>query len=413
MNVIVSKSTINGTVVSPPSKSYAHRLILASFLSGKRVKIKNVGTSKDVLATLNAVKALGASIETYDNYVIVEKQNLINGATINCDESGSTLRFLMPIIPALKISATLTGSPTLLSRPNEKLIECLTQNGAKIDEFNISGELKAGTYYIDASISSQYITGLLFALSILDGESKIVMLNKVVSSPYIVITLDVLKTFGVNVCYSGNEITIVGNSYVKTVDEVCVEGDWSGSAFILALGAINGKVTVNNLNVNSTQGDKAILQILKDFGAKVSVNGTSVTVEKSELKGIEVDIDKIPDLAQVISAVASYAKGKTLIKNIERLKIKESDRVSAIVNSLTAIGVNAKIDGNSIIVIGGNHLGGVIDGGNDHRTVMAAVVCAVNASEQVEILGAQAVNKSYTEFFEDFKKVGGKFSVNI
>lgn len=412
MDILVNTKNVSGSVVAPPSKSYAHRLILCAFLSGQRVKINNVGSSQDVVATLNAVKALGAKVEIYDNYVIVEKQKIIDGAIIDCNESGSTLRFLMPIIPALNISVTITGKPSLLSRPNEKLIDCLTQNGAKFDGLNISGKLNAGTYYIDASISSQYVTGLLLALSVIDGESKIVLLNDVASLPYIQITIDVLKTFGVCVTFNKNELTIIGNSYNKCVYEVGVEGDWSGSAFPLALGAVGGSVTVTNLNVDSTQGDVAILEILKNFGAKLSVNGTSVTVQKGELNGIEIDINKIPDLAQVIAAVASFSNGKTIIKNIERLKIKESDRALAIVNSLTALGINAKIVDNNIEIIGGTKHGGVIDGGNDHRTIMAGVVSAIGIAN-VKILGVQAISKSYPEFLEHFKLLGGVYNVII
>lgn len=413
MDIIVNQSKIDGTVFAPPSKSYAHRLILASFLSGQRVKINDVGSSQDVLATLSAIKALGANVEVYDNYVIVERSTLNDGAVLDCNESGSTLRFLMPIISALKVKATLTGKPSLLSRPNDKLIETLRAGGAIINGFEISGELKSGTYYLDASVSSQYVTGLLFALSIIDGESKIVLLNKVVSSPYILITIDVLKTFGVPVTFDGEVLTIKGNSYNKAVKEVTVEGDWSGSAFTLALGAINGSVTVKNLNVNSIQGDSEILNILRNFGATVVVDGSNVTVKKNKLNGITVDIDKIPDLAQVIASIASSASGKTVIKNISRLKIKESDRAKAIVNSLSNIGVSAKIVGDSIEIIGGSKTGGIIDGGNDHRTVMAGVTCAIDGSNQVKVLGAEAISKSYPNFLEHFLAVGGKYDVVI
>ena len=412
MDIIVNKSNISGSVTAPPSKSYAHRLILASFLSGQRVKINNVGTSLDVLATLNAVKSLGASVEIYDNHVIVEKKKLVDGAIIDCNESGSTLRFLMPIICALNVNATLTGKPSLLCRPNDKLIKTLESGGGVIDGFKVGGKLKSGVYYLDASISSQYVTGLLFALSILDGESQIILENKIVSSPYIETTIDVLKIFGVQVEFNKNVLKIVGNSYKNSVKEVTVEGDWSGSAFILSLGAINGSITVKNLNVNSKQGDRAILEILTNFGAKVSVNGSEVTVSNSELNAITVDITNIPDLAQVISAVASYANGKTVIKNIERLKIKESDRAQGIVNSLNAVGVNALIKGNNIEIFGGNKLFGTVDGCNDHRTVMAGVVSVFNANG-AKILGAEAINKSYPNFLEHFKKVGGEYNVII
>ncbi len=414
MDIIVNKSAINGEVFAPPSKSYAHRLILASYLCGKEVKIYNAGFSQDVLATIGAIKTLGAKIYSKDNYVTILKGELPKeNVVIDCNASGSTLRFLMPILSALNVNATLTGTKTLLSRPVDKLIACLKEGGAKIDGFNVNGGLKSGTYYIDASISSQYITGLLFALSILDGESKIVLTSNAVSLGYINITIDVLKQFGVDVAFDKNVLTIKGNSYKNVKDSYVVEGDWSGAAFTLALGATSGYCKVKNLNLNSCQGDMKILDILRDFGANIELGKDWVIVKKSNLKGITVDIQNVPDLAQVIASVASFAEGKTTIVNIERLRIKESDRVMAIINSLNALNVVANVTGNAIEVVGGDKKSGVIDGGNDHRTVMSAVVSATNVDGGVTILGAEAIEKSYVDFLQDFVAIGGSYSVKI
>lgn len=414
MDIIVNKGTVKGEVIAPPSKSYAHRIILASYLCGKKVNVYNAGTSQDVLATVGAIKALGATVTNNGNCLTILKGELPKGKIeIDCNASGSTLRFLMPILSALNVNATLKGTKTLMSRPVEKLVDCLKKGGANIDGFNINGGLKSGTYYIDASISSQYVTGLLFALSILDGESKIILTSNIVSLGYINITIDVLKQFGVNVDFFGNVLTIKGNSYNNVLESYVVEGDWSGASFMLALGATNGEVKVKNLNLSSRQGDIKILDVLRDFGAKIKIDGDAVTVLKSSLKGITVDVQNIPDLAQVIASVASFADGKTTILNVERLRIKESDRVNAIINSLNALKIKAKLVENSIEIYGGSKSSGTISGDDDHRTVMSAVVASTNVDNGVTILGAEAIEKSYPNFLQDFKAIGGSYVVKI
>ncbi len=414
MDIIVNKGTVKGEVIAPPSKSYAHRIILASYLCGKKVNVYNAGTSQDVLATVGAIKALGATVTYNGNCLTILKGELPKGKIeIDCNASGSTLRFLMPILSALNVNATLNGTKTLMSRPVEKLVDCLKKGGANIDGFNINGGLKSGTYYIDASISSQYVTGLLFALSILEGESKIILTSNIVSLGYINITIDVLKQFGVDVDFCGNVLTIKGNSYNNVLDGYVVEGDWSGASFMLALGATNGEVKVKNLNLNSRQGDIKILDVLRDFGANIKIDGDAVTVLKSSLKGITVDVQNIPDLAQVIASVASFADGKTTILNVERLRIKESDRVNAIINSLNALKIKAKLVENSIEIYGGSKSSGTISGDDDHRTVMSAVVASTNVDNGVTILGAEAIEKSYPNFLQDFKAIGGSYVVKI
>lgn len=412
-NLIVSPSKISGEINAPSSKSFAHRILIASFLSKNEVKIKNVGESVDALVTLNALKALNATARQADGEVSIKMGSLpTEEVVIDCNESGSSLRFLIPVVCALGVKATFIGSKRLLERPIGELVNSLNSNGAEIDGYKVNGKLKPGKYYIDGSISSQYVSGLLLALSYLDGDSEIIISGRLVSKPYVDITIGVLKEFGVEVNETETGYKIKGG-YTKKVDTLTVEGDWSGSAFILCAGAIAGNVTVKGLNANSYQGDRKILEILKDFGAKVEINGDIISVSKNKLKGITVDMEDVPDLIQIVSVVASYASGKTVIKNVDRLKLKESDRILAIINSLKSVGVSASYLNNSLIIEGKSATGGLIDGGNDHRTVMSSAVLGIMASDEIEITYGEAIKKSYPNFISDYKKIGGKVDVVI
>ena len=413
MIVNITPNALSGVVSAPPSKSYAHRLIISAYLSGGKVKIKNTGNSADVNATVTALKALGGNVYFDGNDVIVDGRNRVNDVVVDCGESGSTMRFLMPIACAFGITAKFTGKGRLLSRPIGELVDTLTANGGVINGHSVSGKLTAGEYKINASVSSQYITGLLFALSMLDGDSTLILEGNVVSVGYIDVTLDVLKTFGIEIKKIENGYFIKGNQKYATPNEVEVEGDYSGAAFILSLGAINGKVVVKGLNANSCQGDKEIINVLKKFGAKISCDNGDVIVEKGMLNGITIDAENIPDLVQVISVVASHSKGETIIKNVNRLKDKESDRIKAVIDTLGVAGISASYNGNDLIIQGGNVLGGTFDGGNDHRTVMSSVVLASNSKGNSKVIGAEAHVKSYPQFFNDFVKLGGVIDVKI
>ena len=322
------------------------------------------------------------------------------------------MRFLIPVAAALGIESEFTGSQRLLERPIGKLAECLNSRGAKVVGHKVTGKLSSGVYRIDASVSSQYISGLMFALPLLNGDSAIVLEGGLVSKGYLDITIEVLKDFGIEIDVNKDGYFIRGNQKYLAKTSV-VEGDYSGASFILCSGAINGEVTVKGLNQFTTQGDGRILQVLKQFGAKVTVSEDQVTVKSQELKGIEVDVEDIPDLAQIISVVGAYASGKTVIKNVERLKIKESDRLQAIIDMLTVCGIKTEVKDNSLIIEGGRPKGGEFFGGNDHRTVMSSAILAFHANGNSTIIGAEAVSKSYPDFFEQAKKLGGRVNVNI
>lgn len=412
MKVKLAPFNAAGTVFAPPSKSFAHRYIIAAFLSGKKCVIENAGGSDDVNATIGALKSLGGIIERKGETVIVSGRSPVVHAVVDCKESGSTLRFLLPIAAALGIDAFFTGSGRLMFRPIDDLARSIEGHGAVISGHETRGKLKSGVYYLDASLSSQFVTGLLFALSATEGESEIVLKGEKVSKGYIDITLSVLKEFGVKIEETATGYNVSGG--YNPPEKVTVEGDWSGAAFPLAIGALTGCVTVKNLKYPTLQSDGAIVEILRKFGAEVSVSGDAVTVKKSALNGIDgINCQDFPDIAQVICSVAAFANGKTQLTGVNRLKIKESDRIAAIINTLESCGIQAEYNGNALTVHGGTPKGGTFDGGKDHRTVMSAAVIGAAADGVSTITQAEYCAKSYPDFFEDIKRLGGKADVCI
>ena len=411
MNVNLSPCFLSGKVEAPASKSFAHRILIGAYLSGEKIKINGIGNSEDVLVTLSALKTFGAKVIKGGNYVIIERGCLpTEKVEIDCKESGSSLRFLLPVASALGIKATFTGCGRLLQRPITPLTDCLNKGGAEINGLTVNGRLQSGIYKVDGGISSQYITGLIFALSVIGGE--IAIKGELVSKPYVDITLSVLKDMGVKIQKTQNGYKIQAG-YNPTQKEINVEGDWSGASFLLSAGAINGEVSVSGLNLNSTQGDRNIVEILKNFGAIVIEDNNKITVKKAPLKAIELDCQNIPDLVKIIAVVGAYANGKTIIKNVSRLKIKESDRIQAVINTLKSAKIKAEYVGEDLIIYGGTPVGATFDGGKDHRTVMSSTILALGAEGCSEILGAEYHKKSYPSFFEDVKKLGGILRVDI
>ena len=414
MVVKITPFMANGQIVAPPSKSVAHRLLIVAALKKGKTIIKNVGNSADVIATCNCLKALGANVILNDGNATVEGINTVQkGQFLDCNESGSTLRFLLSVSCALGSNATFTGSAKLLSRPNDALLGELKNHGIKVEKWNLKGQLTGGKFSIDASVSSQYITGLLLALPMLKEDSEIELQGRVVSKDYINITLSVLEKAGVKYQKLGNSIVIKGNQEYLLPDEVVCEGDWSGAAFPLVLGAIGGEVSVKGLDVNSCQGDKTILSVLEKVGADVIVEGDVVTVRKNKLQAFEQDFDNVPDLAPVCAVLAGVCEGESQFTSIQRLKIKESDRVKTTLAILHSVGIYAEEIDEKIIINGGKPKGGSFDGANDHRIVMASAVMAAVANGQSIINGSEAIVKSYPEFFKDYKKLGGNADVYV
>lgn len=408
MNIKITPSNLVGEFQAAPSKSYAHRLIIATFLAGGGT-IKNVGSSSDIRATLGVIKSLGA-VYKYDGVdLTITAVRKIAKCECNCIDSASTLRFMMSIVPALNIKATFCGTTGLMNRPMQGLFACLNERGADIKNYKVNGKLTAGIFQIDGKVSSQYVSGLLFALPLLDGDSEIIIKGSLVSKGYIDITLDVLSKFGIKIVKTEDGYFVSGNQKYVCPDGLSTEGDYSSAAVFLSAGAIGGKITAKNLEKNSCQGDRAILDVLKSFGADVEIGETYVTVSKNKLHAITVDVENNLDLAQIIAVVAFFASGNTVIKNVNRLKFKESNRLLAIMNMAEIAGIKAEYKENSITIQGGKPIGGMFCCELDHRTAMAASILACFAKGNSIIVGAEAVNKSYTNFYNDLKLLGGKF----
>lgn len=393
--VKINSAALNGSVVLPPSKSVAHRALICSFLAG--------GGSVEPIIASNDMKATTGILNSLKN----------DEAVLNSIESGSTLRFMIPVAAALGREVTFTGEGSLLSRTIGEYQELLPKHGVKIEcngflPAKLSGKLKNGNYEVNGDVSSQYITGLLMALASLEGDSAVVLKTPLQSKPYVDMTVKVLDDYGVKIKETDFGYLIKGGQTFKKMDYI-VEGDWSHSAFFLSAGAVGGTVTVKGLDMHSTQGDKAIIDVLKSFGADIEISDDGIICRKSELKGTEVDAENIPDLVPMIAVTAAFAQGTTVIKNAERLRFKESNRIESVVNNLKLMGADVTETKDGMIINGGTPLHSAqLKGYNDHRIVMAFSVAAANVEGETVIDDMESINKSYPSFFEDYKKIGGK-----
>lgn len=408
----------NGTVNVPPSKSDVHRAIICAAMANGVSRISPVALSNDIKATIGCIKALGADAVLENNVLTVDGTNMYKNKTalLDCGESGSTLRFFIPIAAVGNINATFVGKGKLPQRPIGIFTEalpkagtvCKTEGGLPLE---IKGQLKSGIFEIPGNVSSQFITGLLLALPILEGDSEIVLTSPLESVGYIAMTISTMKQFGVNIDTTENGWHIKGGQTYKSCNYT-TDGDWSQAAFFMVLGAIGGKVTVKGVAKDSTQGDKKCAEILAEFGAKVTQRDNEVTVEKGDLKAITIDASQIPDLVPVLSVCAAFAEGTTKIINAERLRIKECDRLKATAELLNNLGGKVKELSDGLEITGVSSLkGGNVNGYNDHRIVMSAAVCAARSDEDITATFAMSINKSYPDFYIDYNSIGGKANV--
>ncbi len=409
MNVTLQKKEIYGTLPAIPSKSMAHRLLICAALSEGATVIECHGRSEDIDATVNCLTAMGARISYADGAFTVEPG--AHGKTVcDCGESGSTLRFLLPVFCALGNSGSITMHGRLPKRPIEPLRSELIRHGCIISEEGVDpltfeGKLSGGIYNIPGDISSQFISGLLFALPLTGEPCEIHITGRIESLPYITLTLDALKQFGINISFDNNIITIPEGQKYVTPGRATVEGDWSNAAFPLCAAALGGVVTLTDIG-ESLQGDREILNILRKFGADVIEKENSVTVKKAELHPINIDATDIPDLVPVIAITALGAEGRTTITGAGRLRIKESDRIATVCGMIRDLGGEvSELDDGMIINGRGRLSGGVVDAHGDHRIAMSAAVASVICDDAVTITGAEAVNKSYPKFFEDLNSL--------
>lgn len=395
--VQIENAALNGAVTLPPSKSAAHRAILCAFLAGG-------GTVSPMIPSRDMQAAIGAA------------NSLKNGEKIiNCIESGNTLRFFIPVAAALGKEVTFTGEGRLPQRPLGEYIELLPKHGVQIQSsgslpLHISGKLQSGDFHIRGDISSQYITGLMLALPLLDGDSNIILTTPLKSKPYVDMTVNVLADYGVEIKETDSGYFVKGNQHY-CVRDYTVEGDWSHAAFFMSAAAIGGRITLKGLDMHSAQGDKAVCDVMRLFGAEVAADENGVTCAHRELRGIDIDCDDIPDMVPAIAVTAAFAKGKTVIRGAQRLRFKESDRIEAIVSNLKKMGVGVTETADGMIIEPARVSGAALKGYNDHRIVMAFSVAASFANGGTTIDDAQSVNKTYPSFFDDFKQLGGKANV--
>ena len=406
----ITPNTLCGEVTVPPSKSAAHRNIIAAALSDGLSVVSPACHSDDIDATLRCVTALGAKVEEKNGafYISGINKTAANGRayTLDCGESGSTLRFMLPIAAALGANATFIGYGQLPNRPITPLVEILKDFGVKVSSdrlpLTISGKLNKGDYPISGDVSSQYLTGLLFACPITGGSATLT--TPLQSAGYVDLTIKILSNFGINISFNDGTYTVNG---AYTNGTHTIEGDWSQACFFLTAAALGGEIKIKGLDFNSTQGDKSVLEIYKAFGCNIEVKENCIYAKGGSLKAADINCAQIPDAVPALAVMAAMAKGTTKIFGGERLRFKETDRIKTVIDGLKNMGITVTELSDGMVITGGGATGGSVDGANDHRIVMAFAVLAAFAKDNTIIKGFNAINKSYPTFFNDFKALGG------
>ena len=417
-----------GSVSIPASKSRAHRLLICSALRGRPRELICEGISKDIEATAACLREMGSRVEIGGDRIRVspDTEARREGVTLRCGESGSTLRFLLPVAGAMGLAGEFVLEGRLAERPLQPLWDVLCEKGMRLSlegrRLSFSGQLRPGTYEMPGNISSQFVSGLLFALPLLTGESELRVTGKVESADYIAMTEDALAQFGVPIEKQGWTYRIPGDGYGRSRQgengqdsgknsgrgeeaPLRVEADWSSAAFFLALGALSpAGVTVLGMDPASRQGDRRILPLLEAFGARTETGDGWIRVSAGEMRGQRIDASGIPDLVPVLAAAAAAARGETVIEHAERLRLKESDRLKTTAAMLTALGADIRETEDGLVIRGKERLrGGKVSSFNDHRIAMSAAVAAAVCGEPVVIEGAECTEKSFPGFWEKLK----------
>lgn len=412
MLVRISPSRLSGNVQAIASKSEAHRLLILSALASAPTRLVMRGTSDDIEATLDCIKNLGAAVRTDESGIEICPGVSIEGTAFNAGESGSTLRFMLPVASAVMEHAQFVGRGRLPKRPLTHLTEALKSHGVAFSSDSLPletyGKLQSGVFTIPGNISSQYVTGLLLALPLLDGDSEIRVTGDLQSKAYVDITLRAMALFGLEAEKTESGYQIRGRQKITSPGTVYVDGDWSNAAFFLAAGAIGETgVSVSGLQANAPQGDKRIIDLLRGFGANITEKDGNYLIKGGRLRAQKIDIGEVPDLIAPLAVTAMFAEGTTEFVNGSRLRIKESDRINTMRNLINALGGKSEDVGDVLIVHGQKPLGGTVDGANDHRICMAAAIAGAYSPNGCTITGAEAVNKSYPGFYLDFMSIGG------
>lgn len=408
MDIKITPKKLHGTVTAPPSKSVAHRMIIAASLADGVSTVSNLYPSVDILATMDCMRALGAKIDFKNEKAVIEGiKNIPDKAVLDCHESGSTLRFLIPVACALGVETEFLGSAKLPQRPITPFTEEFPKHGITFDftkapngctlPCSVSGKLTAGRFEIDGGLSSQFITGLMFALCLLDGDSEIVLTSHLNSEPYVNITLGVLRDFGTVIRKTENGYFIKGNQRLKPFSGA-VECDYSQAAFFRVANSLGSELMIMGLNSASLQGDKQIMEICNNFD--------------KDSAPFELDCSDIPDLVPILTVLACFCKGTSKLTNIARLRFKECDRLSVTAECLNAIGGKVTVHEDSLEIEGVSELrGGEIDGHNDHRIPMSMAIAATCCTSPLIIRGAECVKKSFPNYFDVYKQLGGEVEI--
>lgn len=414
MELTLSPHPLTGTVAAIASKSQAHRLLICAALAWQGTKITCGQTSADIDATVRCLAALGADFAHCGDTVSVYPMELPHGdRELDCGESGSTLRFLLPVVGALGAGATFRLHGRLAERPLSPLWEEMERHGCRLsrpspDTLRCEGRLSGGTYRIAGDISSQFISGLLFALPLTGEDCDIMLTTPLESARYVDLTVQALARFGIDAERTAQGWHIPAGSYFASCGKAAVEGDWSNAAFWLCAGAICAPITLTGLDPASAQGDREILELLRRFGAEITCTESGITVSPAPLHAIDIDARDIPDLVPPLAAVAACAEGTTSISGASRLKIKESDRLQSVADVLCAVGVRVQITDDGLRITGSPVRGGTVNARNDHRIAMLAGILSSVASQSITVQGAEAVSKSYPNFWEDFKRLSAR-----
>lgn len=425
MDIAITPHELTGSIAAIPSKSMAHRLLLLSALCDGITDVTLSESSDDIDATLRCVTLLGASVgRTRSGLRVVPltKRGVRSHARLDVGESGSTLRFLLPVVAALGHGASIMGRGRLAQRPLAPLDEQLIEHGIELSDrgsfpLEVSGTLEPGRFTLPGDVSSQFTSGLLMAAPLINGTVEIAVSEPIESLGYLNLTVDALRTFGVEVSEERRShkdkvfhvYTIAPTAHLVSPGSCNVEGDWSNAAFWLAAGALGTTpLSVLGLNLQSRQGDRAIMAALTLLGARVGRRAGIVASSRDVLRGRTIDVSAIPDLAAPIASVASVARGTTRLTGAARLRLKESDRLETIRTTIVSLGGRASIERDDLVIEGVPSLsGGDVDAANDHRIAMMAAVCAAYATGPTIIHGAECVTKSYPRFFDNFRTLGG------
>lgn len=417
MQKIIIPSFANGTVTAPPSKSMTQRAIAAALLAAGTTTILRPSFCNDSLAALEIVRKLGAEVVPGKEEITILGGFLVHGQQLHCGESGLAMRMFAPIAALHRKPFVFSGEGSLQKRPVGMIGEALMQLGVEFESenghlpFRVKGPLQGGIATIDGSVSSQLLTGLLMALPLAESDTEI-HVNNLKSKPYIAMTIRLLGEFGITIENQDFETFTIPGRQKYQAKAFTVEGDWSGAAFLLVAGAINGEISVKGLQLNSEQSDMAILEVLKIAGARLIVSNDAVMVSKSELLPFAFDATECPDLFPPLAALAACCRGTSRIRGTERLIHKESNRAQAIQREMSKLGIQIALEENEMIIEGGKVSGAFVNSHNDHRIAMMAAVAGLMADGPVTIEDAQCVSKSYPGFFDDLRRLGIQFEQN-